>query len=746
MDSTGVASTLQAGVDQQGAPHWIAAFAPAEQRGIERALALWSQHEPIAHARQAALDTADILADLQFDAETLSAALLAALPAAYRPEDAKLRETFGASVAALVQGALRVSQIEPGAAEQRADSTHVRRHASHGRLSIENLRKLLLAIAQDVRVVVIALAQRTALMRASLSRPEAERRLLGQQTLDLFAPLANRLGMWQLKWELEDLAFRCLEPELYRTLARELDEKRAEREAYIAGVIAALRHELDAAGLSAEVSGRPKHIYSIHQKMQRKGVGLSDVYDVRAVRIMLPAVTDCYTALGVVHNLWQPIPQEFDDYISQPKGNRYRSLHTAVNGPDGKPLEVQIRTHEMHRAAELGIAAHWRYKEGGKTNSKVDEQIAWLREVLNFQSDLVRKAGLSGQAGAALFDDTVFVLTPQGKVLDLPKGATPVDFAYELHTELGHRCRGAKVDGHIVPLNYRLQNAQHVEIISVKQGGPSRDWLVPALGYLHTHRALAKVRQWFKQQEHDEQVTHGRALLDKELQRAGATGVNLETLAARLQFAKAEEVFIALARGELSSRQIQTALAPNAPTRSSPEAPSKAAMDALPVVTTETKPAGGSSAILVLGVNNIATQIAKCCKPLPPEAIIGFVTRGRGVIVHRVACANVKALKADQTERLMPAQWSMLAQGGKLTQSRFPVEVVVEATDRQGLLRDVSDVFTRDKVNVLGARTATRAEHARMHFNIEVSDALQLQHVCALLREVNGVQFVGRKL
>jgi GTP pyrophosphokinase len=694
----------------------------ARRQDIERALALWpseDQAPALQLQRRIALVTVDLLAELQFDADTLNAALLAALPSHLRPEEAKLREAFGADVAALVQGARRISQIEPGPTEQHA----------HGRLSLENLRKMLLAIAQDVRVVVIALAQRTALMRESVARPASERRLLGQQTLDLFAPLANRLGMWQLKWELEDLAFRCLEPELYRTLAQELDEKRVEREAYISRVIGQLRQELESAGLHAEVSGRPKHIYSIHQKMQRKGVGLADVYDVRALRIMVPEVKDCYTALGVVHNLWQPIPQEFDDYISQPKGNSYRSLHTAVHGPEGKALEVQIRTHEMHRAAELGIAAHWKYKEGGKPNAKVDEQIAWLRQVLNFQTEFARRAGLSEQS--ALFDDTVFVLTPQGKVLDLPKGATPVDFAYELHTDLGHHCRGAKVDGHIVPLNYQLQNAQRVEIISIKQGGPSRDWLVPALGYLHTHRALAKVRQWFKQQEHDEQIVLGRSLLDKELQRAGSTGINLDTLASRLNNAKAEDIYMALARGEISSRQIQAAVAPE---------PAKPVVAALPAASPEAKRSGPSSAILVLGVNNIATQIAKCCKPLPPEAIVGFVTRGRGVIVHRAGCANVQSLRAEQTDRLMPAEW------GQLTQGRFAVAIVVEATDRQGLLRDVSEVFTRDKVNVLGARTATRAEHARMHFDIEVSDATQLQRVCALLREVSGVQSAGRKL
>lgn len=704
---------------------------PDALREIERALTLWPQENPspaLQQQRRHALATVDILATLQFDTETLNAALLAALPAAHRPDEQKLRESFGAGVAALVQGARRISQIEPGAGEPHA----------HGHLSLENLRKMLLAIAQDVRVVVIALAQRTALMRESFQLPAPERHRIGQQTLDLFAPLANRLGMWQLKWELEDLAFRCLEPELYRTLAQELDEKRVEREAYIARVMSQLQQELDAAGLHAEVSGRPKHIFSIHQKMQRKGVGLADVYDVRALRIMVPEVKDCYTALGVVHNLWQPIPQEFDDYISQPKGNSYRSLHTAVQGPDGKALEVQIRTHEMHRAAELGIAAHWRYKEGahaeGKSSSrsnKLDEQIAWLRQVLNFQTDFARRAGWSEQATAELFDDTVFVLTPQGKVLDLPKGATPVDFAYELHTDLGHHCRGAKVDGHIVPLNYQLQNAQRVEIISVKQGGPSRDWLVPALGYLHTHRALAKVRQWFKQQEHDEQIAHGRSLLDKELQRAGATGINLDALATRLEYAKAEDVFIAMARGEVSSRQVQTALAPDS-AKTAPPTP--------PTVPAETRRPGADSAILVLGVNNIATQIAKCCKPLPPEPIVGFVTRGRGVIVHRAGCGNVKGLRAEQTERIMAAEW------GKLTQGRFAVEIVVEATDRQGLLRDVSDVFTRDKVNVLAARTATRAEHARMIFSVEVADASQLQHVCALLREVNGVQSAGRKL
>ena len=512
-----------------------------------------------------ALGLAGSLAALRLDAETRIAGILFAAPQYLADSQDKLAADFGPAVAGLVAGIAKLNRLRVITRTLAGQESGAARSSQ-----AEVLRKMLLAMVEDIRVVLLRLASRTQTLRFMARASDALRRPYAQETLDIYAPLANRLGIWQLKWELEDYAFRYLEPEVYKKIASMLDEKREERESFIAGAVAALDAELRATGIGAEVLGRPKHIYSIYNKMRGKSLDFSELYDVRALRVLVDSVKDCYTALGVVHNLWTPIPKEFDDYISRPKSNDYRSLHTAVIGPDGRALEVQIRTHEMHRHAELGVAAHWRYKEAGAGRAAArpdpfDEKIAWLRQVLAWRDDVAESVDWVEQFKRTALDDTVYVLTPQGRVLDLPQGATPVDFAYHLHTDLGHHCRGAKVDGVMVPLNYKLANGQRVEIIAAKTGGPSRDWMNPALGYLQSSRARNKVRQWFNTQALDETVAQGRAIIERELQREGMTGANLDHLAQQLGFAKSEELFAAAGREEIGPKQLQTALHGAAP-------------------------------------------------------------------------------------------------------------------------------------------------------------------------------------
>jgi GTP pyrophosphokinase len=544
-----------------------------------------------------------------------------------------------------------------------------------------------------------------------------ERAAYARETLDIYAPLANRLGVWQLKWELEDLSFRFLEPELYKRIAGMLDEKRLEREQYIAGAMKALAQELGAVGVKAQITGRPKHIYSIWNKMRGKSLDFSEVYDVRALRVIVPEVKDCYSALGVVHNLWQPIPKEFDDYISRPKGNLYQSLHTAVLGPRGRTLEVQIRTEEMHRQAEYGVAAHWQYKEKAKASRQFEQKVAWLRQLLAWREEVpIKKPQL---------EDVIYVLTPQGRVLDLPAGSTPIDFAYALHTDLGHRCRGARVDGHIVKLDTPLASGQRVEIVAAKAGGPSRDWLNPERGFVHSARARHKIRQWFNAKALAETVAAGRAAVEKELRREGATHVSLESLATKLGFAKPDEMFAAVARDEVNLRQLQVALkGADIPSVAPPEVRKK-------------KATAGKASMLVVGMGGLATQLAKCCKPVPPDAIRGFVTRGKGVSIHREDCAGLKRLAEAHPERVMETAWGE-------SDSVYTVDMAVTATDRRGLLRDIGDALAREKINVTAVRTQTREELAFMRFTFDVANVAQLQRALALVRQLKGVIRVAR--
>ncbi len=725
------AETFAAWLEQVGA-----AYGPEERASIGNALA--TARASYGEARTAdgepwldrALGTAAIVAGLKLDAESVRAAVLLGIPALSGFDAAAFAESSGAEVAQIVIGAARMGAIRAaadiGAKEERA-------------LQAENLRKMLLAMVEDIRVVLIKLAERTQALRFLVGAEavaDQVRAHSARETLDLFAPLANRLGVWQLKWELEDLALRALEPEAYQRIARLLDERRLDRQHYIESVQAVLRRELAAAGLKAEVSGRAKHIYSIWTKMRRKQAGIESLYDIRAVRILVAEVKDCYTALGVVHNLWTPVPREFDDYIAKPKANDYRSLHTAVIGPEGKPLEVQIRTFDMHRQSEYGVAAHWRYKEGahaGRRDPGYEEKIAWLRQVLDWKDAVADAGEWLQQFKSSLFTETIYVLTPQGRVIDLPRGATPVDFAYAVHTSLGHRCRGARVDGAMVPLNFVLSSGQQVAIVAVKQGGPSRDWLNAELGYVHSHRARAKVRQWFKSQQVGETIAHGRDLVERELARAGMAALNLDAVAAEAGFARIDEFFAAVARAEINMRALQIAIRAVGKPDAAPVA------EEAPVVARESKAAGAGSGILIVGVDRLMTGLARCCKPAPPDRIVGFVTHGKGISIHRQTCSNVARMRERQPERLISADW------GAPRDEVFPVDVVVDAMDRQGLLRDISEVFSREKINVTAVKTLTRNLQARMGFTLEVRGLEDLRRALSLVRDVSGVLSAARR-
>ncbi len=652
-----------------------------------------------------ALGLGAALAAVGLDAPGRAAGILFAAPR-YLEGSERLSQTFGAEVAELAEGVEKLYRLRRATRDSPGEQNEV-------------LRKMVLGMVEDVRVVLIRLASRTQTLRWFSKNPSTERSDYAKETLDIYAPLANRLGVFQLKWELEDLSFRYLEPQLYKRIAQMLDEKRLERQRYIAAAIGTLERELQAAGVAGELTGRPKHIYSIWNKMRSKGLDFSELYDVRALRVIVPEVKDCYTALGVVHNLWQPIPKEFDDYISRPKGNLYQSLHTAVVGPGGKTLEVQIRTQEMHRKAEYGVAAHWQYKEKARASKQFEQKIAYLRELLAWRDEVADWS----KTREARLDDTVYVLTPQGKVVDLPAGATPIDFAYALHTDLGHHCRGAKVDGRMVTLDTPLASGQRVEIVAAKSGGPSRDWLNAERGFVRSHRARQKIRQWFNTQAMRETVAAGRAQLEKELRRKGALQANLEELAGKLGFKQPDELFAAVAKDEVNLGQLETALRgervlQQKVAKSRPPKPQKAA-------------------VLVVGMDSLMTQLARCCKPVPPDPVRGFVTRGKGVSVHREDCAGLKRLAEAHPERLIEAEWG---QG----EGSYTVDMAVSATDRRGLLRDIGDALAREKINVTAVRTHTRDELAFMRFTFDVGNMAQLRRALAQVRAVKGVIRVAR--
>ena len=647
-----------------------------------------------------------------------------------------IAKAFGDNFAALAMETTKLVRVQRHARQIRlngdAATTGMAQTAA---MQTENVRKMLLAFSRDLRVVMLRLASRLQTLRffATSKTPVPEG--IAAEALQVFAPLANRLGIWELKWEMEDLAFRFQEPDTYRQVAKLLDEKRVEREAYMARMCLELEADLNANGIHAKVSGRPKHIYSIVKKMRGKSLDFEHVFDVRAMRIMVASVPECYGALSWVHSHFTPIPEEFDDYIAKPKVNGYQSLHTVVRDADGLPTEIQIRTQAMHDHAENGVAAHWAYKEAGakgyagvSASSEYDAKIAVLRQLLAWQRDL------SGTQTQGVFEDNIYVLTPDAAIVELPQGATAVDFAYSVHTSLGHRCRGAKVDGAMVPLNTPLKNGQTVEVSVAKEGGPSRDWLNPEQGYLVSHRARSKVRAWFNALAVTETIAKGREAVEKLLQREGKTAIKLDDLGSQLGFTSADALFESVGKDEFSLRAIELLLRPAEPAQFDAEAP------------LIRKPRSGGNpskgGLLVVGVDSLMTQMAKCCKPAPPDQIVGFVTRGKGVSVHRADCSNLAEMVAKNGERLIDVEWGLNQTAGN---SVYPVDVAVQATDRTGLLRDVSEVFTKEKMNVIGVQTQSIKGTAWMTFTVEVADSGRLQKVLGLVAELPGVYSVRRK-
>ena len=619
---------------------------------------------------------------------------------------------FPADVRALVEG------------QQAAERVWTLYAARGDASSNEGLRRLLLAIIRDIRVVFLLLARQLVLMRTAARAPDAERRALAQLSADIHAPLANRLGIWQVKWELEDLAFRYLQPDVYRRIASLLDERRGGREAWIENARQQLVHTLANAGINADIAGRPKHIYSIWRKMQRKGLEFSELYDVHALRVLVDDVATCYAALGVVHTLWPYIAGEFDDYIASPKGNQYQSLHTAVVGPDGKTLEVQIRSHEMHRHAELGVAAHWRYKEGGGADASFERKIAWMRQLLESKEARDDDAALLAGFRTEVVEDRVYLLTPKGQVIDLPRGATVLDFAYAIHTDVGHRCRGAKVNQRIVPLTFQPASGDRIEVLTGKVIEPRRDWLSTHHGFLTTHRAREKVRTWFKRIDLQQNLLAGRTLLERELKRLALAGANLDGLPERFQLRNHDELLEALALGDITPGRIARALHELTAPRE--------VVEAAPLSRVPNADAG---AILIEGIGNLLTQLARCCQALPGDPICGYITRGRGVSVHRADCAQLASLRGREPGRVIAVEW------GKRSARAYDVDVVVKGYDRKWLHKDVSATIAAANVHVIAvnARIDARKGLAEMNYALRVNDFGQLSGLLARLLAVPNV-------
>ncbi len=724
----------------QGLPDLIAVTAqslPAQANALERARAF---AEPLIAGEsldtgQNTLAHADAVAAILRaigGSEAMQAAsyLVYACDHLNKPQEV-IAKAFGDSYAALAVETTKLVRVQ-----RQARAAELSAQLDDPKVQTENVRKMLLAFSRDLRVVMLRLASRLHTLRWYAQSKAPVPPSLARESLQVFAPLANRLGIWQIKWEMEDLAFRFLEPDTYKKVAKLLDEKRAEREGHVEQLRARLEAELKGQGVAATVHGRPKHIYSIVRKMRGKSLDFDQVFDIRALRVVVPEIKDCYAALSWVHSRFSPMTDEFDDYIARPKANGYQSLHTVVRDGSGQPIEIQIRTQAMHDHAEHGVAAHWAYKEAGAKGyagvtaaGEYDAKIAVLRQLLAWERDL---SGAVNDKG--LFEDRIYVLTPDAAIVELPQGATAVDFAYSVHTSLGHRCRGARVDGAMVPLNTPLQNGQTVEVTTVKEGGPSRDWLNADLGFLASHRARAKVRAWFNAQVTHETVARGREAVEKLLQREGRTSMKLEDLASQLGFKSADDLFEVVGKDEFSLRNIENLLKPPEP----PMQPDdyvllKKAKDA------GRTPKGG---VLVVGVESLLTQLAKCCKPAPPDEIRGFVTRGKGVSIHRVDCSNFRELAARNGERMIDVEWGTSKQADAAV---YPVDVAVEAADRQGLLRDISEVFAKEKMNVIGVQTQSVKGTAWMTFTVEISDSARLSRVLGIVAGVGGVRSARRR-
>ena len=656
------------------------------------------------------VQTAMILAELQLDAASLAAALLHDVPENCDIPVEKITDKFGLEISRLVDGVTKLGKVSWQAAGTAPRETQA-----------ENLRKMLVAMAEDLRVVFIKLADRLHNMRTLDALAPEKQQSVAQETLEIYAPLAHRLGIWELKWHLEDLAFQYLEPGKFRRIVTLLAARRAQRENFIAQVTDILKKELDKAGLRAELSGRPKHIYSIHQKMER-GRDFNDIYDLLALRVLVNTVPDCYSVVGIIHSLWHPVPEEFDDYIASPKPNGYQSLHTAVMCFGTTPLEVQIRTREMNHNDEYGVAAHWRYKQGQKADLHFEEKVGWLRQLIEWHRELSGSEEFLESVKTDIFIDQVFVYTPKGDIKDLPRGSAPLDFAYRVHTELGHRCIGAKVNGRLVPLDYELKNGDVVDIMSTKgEKGPSLDWLNPHLGFVRTSHAKEKIRQWFKRQERAENIERGRQILDKELRHLGII-IEREELAELCNFSNAEDFLAAIGYGGISTHQIATKLAAQEETpKPIPEvAPRK------PVPST----------VRVLGVGNLVTHLAQCCHPVPGDKIIGYITRSRGVTIHRQDCQSVQ--HEDEKDRLVPVEWGQ-------TDALYPVNIQIEAWDRVGLVRDITVVVAEEKVNITSLVTHSQSDRTTlMEFTMETQGLAQLSRLLKKIESVKGVLRIVR--
>lgn len=675
------------------------------------------------------LEMADILGELKLDQSTLEAAVL------YRAVREGLlslegvTKRFGNEVANLIDGVLQMAAISYPLAPNHGMGQHNQQ---------ENLRKMLVNMVGDVRVALIKIAERTCALRQVKDAPREKCQQVAREVADIYAPLAHRLGIGQLKWELEDLSFRYLHEEEYKAIAKLLAEKRLDRDRYINDVVETLKGLMEAQNIHHyDVDGRAKHIYSIWRKMKRKRIDFSQVHDVRAVRILVPEVTDCYTVLGIVHSRWHHVPNEFDDYIANPKKNGYQSLHTAVMGPENKVLEIQIRTFAMHDEAELGVCAHWRYK-GHDTNAKsrsYEEKIAWLRQVLEWQDEVGGFGDLREGLSSDVAPDRIYVFTPDGHVIDLPRIATPIDFAYRVHTEIGHRCRGAKVNGRIVPLTYKLKSGQQVEILTATKGGPSRDWLNPSLGYVRTSRARAKIQAWFKYQARDQNLEEGRVLFDREMRRLDVDGLNLPKLAKAVNYQTPDDMYAALGAGDLRIGQVL-----HQAQQLFGETDDQEQLDRLLAKPKRQSSKATKSDITVLGVGNLKTSMANCCRPVPGEPIVGFITQGRGVTVHRQDCSNILQLRLDEPQRIIEVEW------GERAETRYPVTIEIQAWDRSGLLRDVTGLLGNEKVNVLAVNTLTDTDEgiARLRITLEVDGLEALGRLFSRIQQLPNVTEVRR--
>jgi GTP diphosphokinase / guanosine-3',5'-bis(diphosphate) 3'-diphosphatase len=677
------------------------------------------------------LAVAQILAELRVPPEVLAAGLLHDTVEDTAVTLADLQRDFGDAVATLVDGVTKLTNLprvsrDDQHAEAKATGNSPDIDAptqSFGRrpdMASETLRKTFLAMGDDVRVVLIKLADRLHNMRTLSHMPEAKRQRIAQQTLEIFAPLANRLGIWQIKWELEDLAFRYVNPAKYKEIAEQLAERRPDREEQIEGILDTLRDLFTQHSIKLEISGRPKHIYSIYKKMNEKGKAFELVRDVRAVRLVVPDVSACYTALGLIHTRWRPIPGEFDDYIAAPKDNFYQSLHTAVIWDDGKPVEVQIRTAEMHQNAEYGIAAHWRYKEGTKRDKAYEQRINWLRNMMEWRSDVNDATEFVESMRSDVFQDRVYIFTPRGDIIDMPAGSTPIDFAYHVHTDIGNRCRGARVNGRLVPLYHELKTGDQVEILTAKRGGPSRDWLNSNLGLVKTQRGKSKIRQWFKKEDYQQNLSQGRLLLERELQRLGIPEVNFEKLARDLGYKLPDEMFVDLGTGDLSVSKLIHEIA---------QTTENSDLLTAGAPTAEIKP---TTSIDVVGLKGLLTTIGKCCNPTPGDQIIGYITRGRGATVHRQDCPNILRLGLQDRERLVRVDWG--------TQARtYPVPIRIRAYDRQGLMGDISNMLDSEGVNIADVKVNVNRSLAELRLVVEVRDLSQLSKILTKLENVPNV-------